>query len=72
MSPVFMPRSVTLEIEVTRPRGGTVKMPCRVQRIEMRDRGPNYFLGVSVAGEHRAAIDTLMAEVTQAQSGRAA
>lgn len=72
MSPVFVPRSAVLEVEVTRPAGGTVKMPCRVQRVEMRDRGPNYFVGVSVAAEHRAAIDTLMTELTKAQAGRAA
>lgn len=72
MSSVFVPRSAALDVEVTRPAGGTVKVPCRVQRVEMRDRGPSYFVGVSVSAENRAPIDTLMAELTKAQTGRAA
>lgn len=45
---VFFPRGARLEVRITSPDGGTALVKMRVQRVEMRDRTPTYYLGLSL------------------------
>lgn len=53
-TPIFFPRGARVEISVA-GKGGVSTVVGRVQRVEMRDRKPTYYLGVSMANTTEAA-----------------
>jgi hypothetical protein len=68
-TPIFFPRGARIEISVTAKDGiGTVVG--RVQRVEMRDRKPTYYIGVSMASPSDAApvLESLMSELRRASA----
>lgn len=64
-SPVFLPRGSHVEVSISGPRGVLGTVVTRVQRVEMRDRRPTYYLGLSITAASDAApvMQAVLAEV---------
>lgn len=64
-SPVFLPRGSHVEVRIFGPRGELGVVTTRVQRVEMRDRRPTYYLGLAVISAADAApvMQAVLAEV---------
>lgn len=68
-TPIFFPRGARVEISVAGKSGvGTVVG--RVQRVEMRDRKPTYYIGVSMANVAEAApvLESLLNDLRRADA----
>jgi hypothetical protein len=64
-SPVFLPKGALLSVDVPPPGGGgpeRLRFGLRIQRVEMVDRAPAYYLGTSLSDEAAgtAAVGTLL------------
>lgn len=70
VSPVFMPRGAKLDVKMTLGGGADFTVVARVQRVEMRDRTPSFYLGLAVSGSSSQPSNSLEALVNEISSPR--
>lgn len=47
-TPIFFPRGARVEVSIALPGGAPGTVVGRVQRVDMRDRNPTYYLGLAL------------------------
>lgn len=64
-APIFLPRGSHVEVRIFGPRGELGVVTTRVQRVEMRDRHPTYYLGLAAlsVGDAAPVMQAVLAEV---------
>lgn len=65
ISAVFLPRGSHVEVSIAGPKDMLGTITARVQRVEMRDRRPTYYLGLAVipGSDSGQAMQAVLAEV---------